>query len=75
MENSKLQELYEVFRVESGIALFIEDHLARLFSGAKKAKIELKPDFKEIMCYLNNFLSSSELQNGNVRFSVIFNVD
>jgi branched-chain amino acid aminotransferase len=37
MNQNNIRELYEVFRVDKGIALFLEDHIERLFYGANKA--------------------------------------
>ncbi len=72
MKNSNLKELYEVFRVESGVALFLEDHIERLFSGAKKAGIALNAHYQEIMEYLLDFLNNSNILKGNVRLSFYF---
>ncbi|MFO8001216.1 MAG: aminotransferase class IV [Marinilabilia sp.] len=72
MEHIKLKELYEVFRVESGVALFLEDHLERLFRGARKAGIIINMDFFEAMEYVDLFLASSGIANGNVRLSFYF---
>lgn len=69
MEYSNIKELYEVFRVESGIPLFIEDHLERLFSGALKANIVLNVKQEIIRQYIADFLESSETKDGNVRLS------
>jgi len=72
MGNNNLKELYEVFRVEEGVALFLEDHLERLFTGARKAGISMDMDFFEVMEYVDQLLSSNGKQEGNVRLSFYF---
>jgi len=72
MNQDKILELYEVFRVEQGIALFLEDHIERLFYGADKAGINLTFDFTTIENYLKNILVREQIKTGNVRLSVFF---
>jgi branched-chain amino acid aminotransferase len=72
MSKNSTWELYEVFRVEKGIALFLEDHIERLFYGADKAGIKLNFDFKTIENYLKNTLVREQIKTGNVRLSVFF---
>jgi branched-chain amino acid aminotransferase len=72
MKDSDIKELYEVFRVEEGVALFLEDHLERLFRGASKARIPMEMDFFEMMEYVKSFLLSSSQMEGNVRLSFYF---
>ncbi|MFW6043055.1 MAG: aminotransferase class IV [Marinilabiliaceae bacterium] len=72
MRNSNLKELYEVFRVEEGVALFLEDHLERLFLGARKAGISMDMDFFDVMEYVEHLLTASENREGNVRLSFYF---
>jgi branched-chain amino acid aminotransferase len=73
MDENRILELYEVFRVERGIALFLEDHIERLFYGADKAGIKLNFNFKTIENYLKNILIRGQIKTGNVKFSVFFN--
>lgn len=72
MNQDNIRELYEVFRVEQGIALFLEDHIERLFYGADKAGIKLNFDFSTIENYLKNTLVREQIKTGNVRLSVFF---
>ena len=76
MENQStivLKELYEIFRVEEGIPLFLEDHLNRLFAGAQKSGIQLNVSRKSIKEYIYNNLSIENASEGNVRLSFYFN--
>ncbi|MGM0376373.1 MAG: aminotransferase class IV [Bacteroidota bacterium] len=72
MGDNKVKELYEVFRVNEGVALFLEDHLERLFRGARKAGISMDMDFFDVMEYVEQLLASSEKREGNVRLSFYF---
>ncbi len=72
MNQDNILELYEVFRIEQGIALFLEDHIERLFNGAYKAGIKLTFDFSTIENYLKNLLEREQIKTGNVRLSVFF---
>jgi branched-chain amino acid aminotransferase len=72
MEQFKLSELYEVFRVESDVALFFEDHLKRLMKGAEISGIDIHVNKKELVSYINNFLVSTNKTEGNVRLSFYF---
>ncbi len=72
MTKNDTYELYEVFRVEAGIPLFLEDHIQRLFHGARKAGIRLNFDFQEIEDYLKGVLTREKTKTGNIRFSVFF---
>src|SRR6056297_339426 len=75
MEKGNLKELYEVFRVESGVPLFIEDHVERVFHGAREAGILLNTDYDEIMDYLSRYLGSSRKLITNVRLSFYFDAN
>lgn len=72
MDNDKIRELYEVFRVEKKVGLFLEDHIERLLAGAKRSGIKLSFDFRMIEDYLKNFLIKQSIETGNVRLSVFF---
>jgi branched-chain amino acid aminotransferase len=75
MDNNKIRELYEVFRVEEKVGLFLEDHIERLFTGAEKAGIKLNFDSASIENYLKKFLSKENVDCGNIRLSVYFYSD
>ncbi|WP_010662789.1 aminotransferase class IV [Marinilabilia salmonicolor] len=72
MDNNSVRELYEVFRVEKKVGLFLEDHIKRLLAGAAKSGIRLDFDFRMMENYLKSFLIKQNIETGNVRLSVFF---
>ncbi|WP_291860045.1 aminotransferase class IV [Marinilabilia sp.] len=72
MDDKNIRELYEVFRVEKGIGLFLEDHIQRLFHGADKAGIKLNFNFETIKNFFKETIKREKIISGNVRLSVFF---
>jgi branched-chain amino acid aminotransferase len=72
MDDKNIRELYEVFRVEKGIGLFLNDHLERLFHGADKAGIKLNFNFGGMEDFLKETIKRKKIETGNVRLSVFF---
>jgi branched-chain amino acid aminotransferase len=70
-----LKELYEIFRIEESVPLFLEDHLKRLFSGAQKSKIKLNISKEDIKEYITWYLTKEKIVEGNFRLSFFFDVD
>lgn len=69
-----MKELYEIFRIEEGDPLFLEDHLKRLFSGAQKSKINLNISQEDIQEYITRYLKRENIIEGNFRLSFFFDV-
>jgi branched-chain amino acid aminotransferase len=67
-----LKELYEVFRVDSQIPLFLEDHVKRLYNGAKKSGIIIDKEPDEIIDLIYRNLSLLNIREGNIRLSFFF---
>jgi branched-chain amino acid aminotransferase len=64
--------LYEVFRVKSGKAVFLSDHLQRLHKSANKIKIQLWLSNEEILKSINLLIKKNDCKNGNIK--LVFNV-
>ncbi|WP_158275693.1 aminotransferase class IV [Marinilabilia rubra] len=67
-----MKELYEIFRIEEGVPLFLEDHLNRLFRGAQKSNINLNINPLKIKKYIYNYISHDSIAEGNFRLSFYF---
>lgn len=65
-------EIYEVVRVEQGIPLFLEDHLARFFHSAWLCHLEIPIDGPTISVLLTQLIDSNDVVEGNIRFSYCF---
>lgn len=63
------KRVYEVFRVEKGVPLFFEDHLARLRLSAKLANMELTLADNDILQLLLKLMASNKVNEGNIYLS------
>ncbi len=66
------QELYEVFRVERGVALFLEEHLERLFAGARELGLQIPQSATLLLSQLKHFVDLQLRVEGNIRLSYWF---
>jgi branched-chain amino acid aminotransferase len=62
--------IYEVFRVECGIPVFIEDHLERLWKTAELEKIELPFSMDEILSDISKLISANPNGDGNIKIFI-----
>ncbi len=63
--------IYEVFRVEHHIPLFLKDHIQRLFQSLSKADMNYRFDAEEIQHTIHQLISISEIGKGNIKISCI----
>lgn len=59
--------VYEVIRVEQGIAIFLEAHLKRLFHTLQLEQLEISEPAGEIREYLHQLLDSNPFHKGKVK--------
>lgn len=61
--------IYEVLRVEQGVALFLDEHLQRFFRSAQIA--QQKPRFaaREIAGFIARLIQANRVQSGNILIS------
>jgi branched-chain amino acid aminotransferase len=63
--------IYEVFRIEEHIALFLEDHMKRLFQSLSKADMNYRFNTEEIQQTIHQLISISGIDKGNIKISCI----
>jgi branched-chain amino acid aminotransferase len=64
-------EIYEVFRVDDYVPLFLKDHLYRLENSFKKLHIQYTLDHKSIIRYIETLIQADNIANGNIRISCL----
>ncbi len=69
------QELYDVFRVEQGVPLFLEEHLERLFNGARELNLPLGENTSRLLSQLNELVCLHNKEEGNIRLSYFLSPD
>ncbi len=71
-QTENMQELYEVFRVERGVALFLEEHLERFFGGARELGWQIPQPSPLLFSQLKQFVGLHLRKDGNIRLSCWF---
>ena len=61
--------IYEVFRVEKGVPLFIEDHLARFYKSANIARKTIRVSPEQITKFIFTLVSENKVSAGNILLS------
>ncbi len=64
-----LRTIYEVFRVEDGIALFLEDHLNRLFNGLSSFHIAHSLKKEDLKADIYTLIEKNNFPNSNIKIS------
>ena len=62
--------LYEVFRVQHGIPLFLEDHLERLKNSVRLSTLKHTPDIGLLKLLINNLITDQNKEFGNIKISL-----
>ncbi len=65
-------QIYDVFRVENGRPIFLQDHLERLFNGLQQSHIAVSFSLEELRSKLSQLIKESHAPDGNIRIEVIF---
>lgn len=61
--------IYEVFRVEKGVPLFIEDHLARFYRSANIARKAIRYSREQIADFIFALINENKVSTGNILLS------
>jgi len=65
--------VYEVIRIEKGVALFAEDHLERLFNSAAILNLKINESEDEIKSNIRNLIKINNSFVGKIKLMVHFN--
>lgn len=65
-------QIYDVFRVENGRPIFLQDHLERLFKGLQQSKIVVSFSMEELRSKLFQLIKEAHVLNGNIKIEVVF---
>ena len=65
-------QIYDVFRIENGRPIFLQDHLERFFKGLHQSLIELPFTMEELRNKLIQLIKESQALNGNIKIELIF---
>ncbi|GAO31891.1 aminotransferase class IV [Geofilum rubicundum] len=69
------KQIYDVFRVENGHPIFLQDHLERFFNGLQQSQIVVPFSLEELRNKLLQLIKESHALNGNIKVEVIFDPD
>lgn len=64
--------LYEVIRIISGKAIFLEEHYARLCNSAKEINVDIWYDFPKFKKSIQILTEKNDVQEGNIK--LVFNI-
>lgn len=67
LENPNGVIVYEVFRVVSGISLFLEDHMARFKNSMLQARFKTLVDSEAIKDGIKRLISENQVEIGNIK--------
>lgn len=65
------KSLYEVFRVESGVPIFLENHMDRLVNSTKIMKLALPYSIEKIKNQIYKLIKINKCEYGNIK--IVFN--
>jgi branched-chain amino acid aminotransferase len=66
-------QIYDVFRIENGRPLFLQDHLERFCNGIRQSRIHIDFTLEELKKKLTQLIKESRVLNGNIKVEVLFN--
>lgn len=69
------QSIYEVFRIISGIPLFLEKHLERLEQSAARTNHILKLTRQEISERIKSLIKACRIETGNIKIVIHYSVN
>jgi len=72
INHRQYKQIYDVFRVEKGKPVFLNDHLDRLFGAIEKSGLDINFTYQEIEDKLLQLIKESKVENGNIKIEVIF---
>jgi branched-chain amino acid aminotransferase len=65
-------QIYDVFRIENGRPIFLQDHLDRLFKGLQHSQIEVSFSMEELQSKLYQLIKEAQALEGNIKIEVVF---
>jgi branched-chain amino acid aminotransferase len=64
--------VYEVIRIENGVAIFVDDHLERLFNSANLLKLKLSEDSMKIKSTIRKLIEINRTKLGKIKILIHF---
>jgi branched-chain amino acid aminotransferase len=64
--------IYELLQVKNFVALFLEDHLERLFQSLKLENLWIKETYKDIEDRIYGLIRKNSVQSGKIRLEIHF---
>lgn len=64
--------VYEIVRIEKGVALFLEDHLNRLFRSLTLEGLKIEESAEHIERMVNKLIRTNEIDKGKIKFVFYF---
>lgn len=64
--------VYEVIRIENGVAIFVDDHLERLFNSASILKLKISEDSSQIKSIIRKLIEINRTEIGKIKILIHF---
>ena len=64
--------VYEIVRIEKGVALFIDDHLNRLYRSLSMENLKIKESGQSLKLLVNRLIGANEIDKGKIKFVFYF---
>ncbi|MGE0088907.1 MAG: aminotransferase class IV [Bacteroidales bacterium] len=64
--------VYEVIRIENGVALFVNDHIERLFNSASILKLNIRADASQIKSTIRKLIEINKTDLGKIKILIHF---
>ncbi len=64
--------IYEVIRIKKGVALFLEDHLNRLFHSADLLSYSINESYCDIEILINELIRKNDTKEGKIKLVIRF---
>jgi len=62
------ESIYEVIRIISGVAIFLEDHFYRLQNSMEIKRTRFDMTLADFRCHINELIGINKKQEGNIKF-------
>jgi len=66
--------VYEIFRVEEGVAVFLEDHLERLYHSLETEEVNIRESPDDIRGMVDLLIASNTILSGKIKLVVAFSM-
>ena len=71
-ESSEGLSVYEIVRVKDGIAIFLEDHLRRLYHSLELEKLNINETEQDLKEQVGELIANNPVREGKIKFVVSF---